>query len=127
MKIQALTKENFWNDIEARYPKTMERFNEWIDTYKEENDWDKLFNGNVYLGSKELTIKATTGSIDSKHWFSEETASPKYHELPIAMQVGIFFQFTSEFHSEISAADMYHNIKEAIRNDMDNLEQTLNQ
>ncbi|MCW3111348.1 MAG: hypothetical protein JWQ09_5854 [Segetibacter sp.] len=78
-----LTKENFWDEMEQKYPKAMKHFKKWIDQYKTEHDWDYLFNGNITHGVGFFTVKEQT------------TESPKYHELPIAMQFGIFCEWLS--------------------------------
>lgn len=68
-----LTKEGFWNEIEKKYPGYMEDFKAWIDKYKERVRWDELF-GNVFPTTKKI----------------------KFHDLPTAMQIGIFIQYTTE-------------------------------
>lgn len=67
-----MTKENFFNDLGAKFPEAMKLFKTWIDQYKQDNNWQDLFNG----------------------WESFE--APKYHDLPLAMQAGIFIQFAQE-------------------------------
>lgn len=67
-KPESLTKENFWNELYDKYPDKMKVFCSWVDEYKEKVNWEQLF-GN---------------------------AGKKYHDLPIAMQIGIFIQFTTE-------------------------------
>jgi len=81
--METLTKENFWNEMEQKYPKAMKHFQNWIDGYKRANYWSNLFNEGI-----------------SWHWNGvgeQITEAPKYHELPIAMQFGIFAQYYSEF------------------------------
>lgn len=70
-----LTKENFFNEMQQKFPKAMESFCRWIDNYKFATNWTKLFNA---------------GYSDRK---SGSTQAPKYHDLPIAMQLGIFSQW----------------------------------
>jgi hypothetical protein len=74
-----LTKENFWNEMEQKYPKAMAHFKEWIDKYKVINNWEDLFNDGWEIDSYGGTNK---------------TVAPKYHELPIAMQFGIFIEYS---------------------------------
>ena len=76
--MENLTKENFWNDLMDKYPEEMKRFCAWIDEYKKRVDWERLF-GNF-----------------SPEVLSVKVARTKYHDLPIAMQIGIFLQFTIE-------------------------------
>lgn len=60
------TKENFWDFIEKDCPKMFAKFSHWVDEYKLRNNWERSF-GNL-----------------------------KIHELPMAMQFGIFIQFAQE-------------------------------
>lgn len=75
--MERLTKENFWNDLNNKYPEIMWKFKTWIDEYKKSVAWKILFNdeSEIKVGSK---------------------IGPKYHDLPYAMQVGIFLQFVAE-------------------------------
>lgn len=73
-KLEDLSKINFWDGVKVLYPKTMVYFNLWIDGYKKDNDWDMLFNQNKFTN----------------------TLSPKFHDLPFAMQFGIFTHFLAE-------------------------------
>ena len=68
----SLTKENFWNAMQSKYPVAMDRFCKWIDEYKNRVHWYDLVNANF------------------------KCDAPKYHELPLAVQIGIFLQFVSE-------------------------------
>jgi len=79
--MEILTKENFWNEMEQKYPKAMKHFQNWIDGYKKANQWQLLFNGMVVT------------HLDSDTKQPQYTFAPKYHELPIAMQFGIFVEF----------------------------------
>lgn len=73
-----LTKENFWNELMTKYPAEMERFCKWVDEYKKRVNWTSLFHERLHFpeGYDEL--------------------APKFHEIPVAMQIGIFLQFMSE-------------------------------
>lgn len=75
--MENLNKENFFNDLQQRFPKAMEHFCKWIDKYKEENSWDELFN-------------------DGKAWAGGVTIAPKFHDLPYDMQVGVILRYVSE-------------------------------
>jgi hypothetical protein len=72
--MENLTKENFWNEMKEKYPQAMERFCEWIDDYKRQVEWKKLFNTTYYP------------------W--------KFHDLPLAMQFGIWRQFIAEVYGK---------------------------
>lgn len=74
----SLTKENFWNDLYKRYPGEVQKFCDWIDEYKKQNNWTDLFN-----------------EVQSEYP-ALRTKAPKFHDLPIAMQIGIFLQFIAE-------------------------------
>lgn len=74
----SLTKENFWNQIQESHPSAMKVFCDWIDEYKKKVAWRELFGA-------DLMVNHNSGEL-----------IPKYHDLPIAMQVGIFLQFASE-------------------------------
>ena len=66
-----LTKENFWDELYNSFPHSTEQFARWVDEYKKENNWRGLFN-----------------------WSGRQL--PKFHELPIGMQIGVIFQFFRE-------------------------------
>jgi hypothetical protein len=70
-----LTKENFWNEMKEKYPDAMAIFCDWIDRYKRAVDWDNLFNAG---------LPDTTGKMSE---------APKYHQLPIHLQFGIWVCF----------------------------------
>lgn len=79
-----MTKEDFWNGIKEKYPSHFEKFSVWIDEYKKKNDWNKLFNA------------------QGEGYENPKIVAPKYHDLPAAMQIGIFTQFVSESDPVIS-------------------------
>lgn len=85
MEKETLTKENFWDDMEQKYPKAMAHFKAWIDQYKTEHDWEYLFNVNVRYEQAGVPGRILL------------TISPKYHELPIAMQFGIFLEWLQSY------------------------------
>lgn len=74
--MDSLIKENFWNELKEKYPAVMHKFLSWVDEYKKQVNWEQLFNYGIHLHA-------------SQGWHN-----PKYHDLPIAMQIGIFIQFT---------------------------------
>ena len=79
MSKETLTKENFWNEIYLKYPNATKIFCGWIDEYKISVGWESLFNAGISLGANEAISK-----------------SKKYHELPYAIQQGIWIQFAQE-------------------------------
>lgn len=78
---EVLTRENFWNELKVKYPHEMEAFCKWIDEYKARVGWNRLF------GAHETRLNGRV--VCGGH-------APKFHQIPIAMQIGIFFQFTTE-------------------------------
>jgi hypothetical protein len=68
-----LSKENFWDELTEKYQLQMLEFTAWIDGYKERTNWNVLFNnfGHRLSGTDEI----------------------KYHDLPFAMQLGIFIEY----------------------------------
>lgn len=75
--ITCLTKEHFWNVLYEKYPDKMKNFCQWIDEYKKDVKWAMLFN-----------------SSGDANIYAKSAMAPKYHDLPIAMQVGIFMEYT---------------------------------
>lgn len=65
-----MDKAGFWDPILAKYPEEFGDFAKWLDEYKRRVRWPVLFN-NAYIPTK-------------------------YHDLPPAMQIGIFMQYTVE-------------------------------
>jgi hypothetical protein len=96
---QCLTKENFWNELYAKYPGEVQQFCDWVDKYKQSINWVLLF------GQSEMTVDM----------------APKFHEIPIAMQIGIFLQYVSEsgarysIELEVGDADDFNRIPLAIK------------
>lgn len=74
-----LTKENFWNDIEKQYPKASNLFYQWIDEYKKCVFWNELFSDGY--------LHPVVGGAKAK--------VPKFHEIPYAMQQGIWIEFAN--------------------------------
>jgi hypothetical protein len=72
-----LTKENLWNEMMEKYPKATKAFCEWIDEYKKAVNWDGLFRQSNSRDEKGDIVGGTK----------------KYHELPYAMQYGIWIEF----------------------------------
>lgn len=72
-----LNKENFWNELYAKFPRGTQIFCDWIDEYKKAEDWNKLFNSDSeYQNAK-----------------GKNAPAPKFHDLPYAMQLGIWIEF----------------------------------
>lgn len=73
-----LTNENFWNRMEQKFPKAVEKFDSWSREYKKAVDWDTLFNECYIAVNGENLVKKP---------------APKFHELPLAMQMGIWLEY----------------------------------
>lgn len=83
--ITSLNKENFWNELTVKYPEQMKLFLNWVNDYKQRVNWDNIFAGQNTGGQRKvLNFKTPVSS------------APKFHDLPIAMQIGIFFQYCTE-------------------------------
>lgn len=80
---QTLTKENFWNRMMEQYPHATTAFCKWVDEYKKAVNWDKLFNHGI--------THHVSGSA-----FKSTTSAPKFHDLPHAMQMGIWIEYISQ-------------------------------
>lgn len=100
-----LNKENFWNDLMKEYPGAVEHFCNWIDAYKKEVEWDKVFGPNV-----------------------------KFHDIPLEMQNGIIARFELEkFNGKPDAdyvlcllPDQVRNLFKDLQNAVDNRSIKLN-
>lgn len=79
-----LTRENFWDALYAQYPKGVNVFCEWVDEYKKKYNWDTLFKGDI------RSIAVTGTSVTCEY------DTLKYHDLPLAMQIGIWIEFVCD-------------------------------
>jgi hypothetical protein len=70
-----MTKEDFWDEIEQKCPSEFYKFVQWIDKYKKLVHWGDLF----------------PRRRRTWHW-----KDIKFHHLPDAMQVGVFYQYVFE-------------------------------
>jgi len=73
--IEQLTKENFWNEAKVKWPHSVAHFCWWIDNWKKMNHWKTL----------QLPIRKDL-----------QVELPKYHDLPAAMQLGVYMQYLTE-------------------------------
>jgi len=96
--VPVATKENFWNYIERSCPKTFAKFKVWVDEYKVRVNWTNLLATYV---DQDLPTKRK-----------------KLHEIPIAMQFGVFIQFTQEL------VDKKHDFSPDVR-DMESFGQSI--
>jgi len=74
MKRNNLTKENFWNKIEGKYPLSFANFSLWVDLWKISNKTDTWIS---------YALDQPIGSI-------------KFHHYPYPMQFGVFCQYLED-------------------------------
>lgn len=79
-KPENLSKPEFWVPLFQKYPHGMKIFCDWIDEYKERNDWNMLFNSHS----------------DYQDGQGKNAPSPKFHDLPLAIQIGIWIEFVCD-------------------------------
>lgn len=95
--METLTKENFWNQMDEEYPVAMKKFKDWVNQYKEENNWIGLFNEQRHNDS----------NIDA--------VAPKFHDLPTGMQIGIFNEWWVSQYESLTEKDLLNDIKTFIK------------
>lgn len=66
-----------------KYGPGIEHFKAWVDSYKKLHNWHLLFNSDLPF---------------TDNTYSE---APKYHELPVAMQIGIFQEYMHDAYTEL--------------------------
>lgn len=79
-----LTQE-FWSKLAEKYAGEISVFRNWIDEYKKRIGWEKLFHPQFNF----VIVKASGLS-------APEFIAPKFHDLPDAMQAGLFMQYVLE-------------------------------
>lgn len=81
--ITAFSKNEFYNEIEKEFPEAFKKFSAWMDEYKKQVGWKKLFNEGISLPAEQGMA-------------GEDVKAPKFHELPVDMQYGVLLRFYSE-------------------------------
>lgn len=76
-----ITKEKYWNKWQEKYPDAVDAFCKWIDMYKAAIGWKTLFNSDSEWQDAN----------------GKNAPAPKFHDLPVAFQWGIFLQFISDY------------------------------
>jgi len=109
---ETLTKENFWNQLYEKYPDGLKVFTDWIDQYKKAVNWNRMFND----GYSKIVIVNPGGKVN---YVPRLTESPKFHDIPYAMQLGIWIEFQNDYHKEMWSPellgfDLKHDIEEQI-------------
>lgn len=100
-----LNKENFWDQLHYKYPKATERFCKWIDEYKVRVNWNSLFNGGIPIEDNRYPASDFTPA--------SKTVAPKFHDIPIEMQMGILTGFVSEQIPEYNISTELENVKDS--------------
>lgn len=80
-----LNKANFFDEAFEKYPDAAKKFHTWIDNYKKEIGWNKLFGNTIRIDIRD---------------FIDAARAPKFHELPFDMQKGIILRFLCETYPE---------------------------
>ena len=90
--MENLNKENFFNALQDKFPKGMKIFCDWIDEYKKKNNWDSLFKTPDDKRPEANSDPFFNVGLDErqKEWDARKI---KYHNLPIAFQIGIWIEF----------------------------------
>lgn len=76
----SMLKDSFWAEIKERWPGEFQLFSAWVDKYKSGQNWLLLFNSNS----------------EYQNAMGQNAIAPKFHDLPPAMQIGIFLQYCIE-------------------------------
>ncbi|MEQ8685467.1 MAG: hypothetical protein RIE86_09245 [Imperialibacter sp.] len=100
--MENLTKENFFDGMMIKYPDAMKIFCDWIDEYKKRVNWKRLFNSD-------------------SNWQDEKgknAPAPKFHDLPIAMQYGVWLHFLSD-HDVVCGNFDIENLSKSLRNEIE--------
>lgn len=80
--MENLNKQNYFTpEWKAKYPLASEHFCKWIDEYKKRVNWGKLFNHSMIPSFDDEIV---------------EIVPPKFHDLPIEMQLGILSMYMFE-------------------------------
>lgn len=95
MKYENLNKENFWNEMLKEYPKAMNVFCHWVDVYKKRNNFNELFKADIAVA---INLRGGLTPITS--------AAPKYHELPLAFQVGMWIEFLDDLGASVPSLNV---------------------
>lgn len=80
--MENLTKENFFNELGVKDPALLRTFCTWIDQYKIENNWEETFKRSIY---------------------GSELRTPKFHEIPFDIQIGIIAKFLRHMNGGLPA------------------------
>lgn len=86
--LTSLTKENFFDELQEMCPRTMKQFCEWIDVYKDRVEWNTLFR---YADPK--------CGYTKENCLGVKVQAPKFHELPIGLQIGVIITFLLEINT----------------------------
>lgn len=79
--MENLNKENFFNEMQLKYPRAMNHFYIWLEKYKQKVGWFRLFRPLTSGGAKGFSY------VNLEH-------------LPHEMQIGIFMRYASDTFEE---------------------------
>lgn len=74
---QGLTKDNFFDKLKPEHPIGVATFDKWIDDYKVAVEWNRIFKCHQDV-------------------YNKVVCDVKFHDLPYAMQFGIFVEFAMQ-------------------------------
>ena len=112
-----LSKENTWNAIEQESPIAFAHFMAWLDEYKKSVNWRGLFNGGINYNDYGHGLEIIEVNLCV-------TKAPKFHDLPMEMQIGIMMKYLEDSIPEAEAG--FANLCKEMRNDMDDTFEFLN-
>lgn len=92
--VENIPLQEFWDKIKQEFPKAFEIFGKWIDDYKGQVNWEFLFNASP----KSMT----------------KLSSPKFHDLPVALQRGIFETFQKDYCNFLNRDSWYIELEEYV-------------
>lgn len=85
-----LDKEHFFDRMNELYPDASEHFAHWLDGYKKEVEWDRLFNDNCVSAYDLHTLP------DEPVRMPRKMHAPGFHQMPFEMQAGIIARYRLE-------------------------------
>lgn len=83
-----LTNENFFGEMQQKFPEVMNAFWTWLDEYKNKNNWIELFNA-----KKQFAIY----SERAEEWYPGGlTKEPEFQQLPLEFQKALLEAFYND-------------------------------
>ncbi len=91
MQPKKLTYHEFWEPLENAYPEACKVLYEWLENYREQVNWKKMFSVTMWSIKHNRAMGAEDYETHNRHEIA--THLYDFHDLPIAMQIGIFIEF----------------------------------